>query len=361
MSDSDPVRRYAVPGRVNLMGDHTDYNDGFVLPMAIDRACVVEVRETTTEGVVRAESEQMAGDVTVAADGSDDPRAVEPPWGRFVAGAVRVLADTGSHARGAHLHVSSSVPLGSGLSSSSALSVALVLALGDGLERRVDGAEIARLALATEVAATGVPGGLMDQLTALYGRAGCALLIDIRGLRIDPVRVNDDVAVLVVHCGLPRTLAGSEYATRRAECEAIAARLGIVALRDATLDQVAHEPRARHVVTENARVHETARALARGDLGELGALLLASHASLRDDYEVSTLELDTLVEVLVRSGAAGARLTGAGFGGCVVAVTEPTISETVLEDAMRAYGDATGLSPLGFVARAVDGALTHMR
>jgi len=253
------------------------------------------------------------------------------------------------------------VPLGSGLSSSSALSVALVMALGGGLERRVDGVEIARLALAAEVAATGVPGGLMDQLTALHGRAGCALLIDIRGPRIEPVPVHDDVAVLIVHCGLPRTLAGSEYATRRAECEAIAARLGVVALRDATLDQVAHEPRARHVVTENARVHETARALARGDLTELGALLLASHASLRDDYEVSTPELDTLVDVLVRNGAAGARLTGAGFGGCVVAVASLEQAPQILEDAMLEYGDGTGLSPFGFVARAVDGALTHMR
>src|SRR5262249_60664339 len=130
---------------------------------------------------------------------------------------------------------------------------ALVLALGDDLPRHADGVEIAQLALAAEVAATGVPGGLMDQLTALYGRAGCALLIDIRGPRIEPVRVHDDVAVLVVHCGLPRTLVGSEYATRRAECEAIAARLGVVALRDATLDQVAHEPRARPAATENTR------------------------------------------------------------------------------------------------------------
>jgi galactokinase len=342
------------------MGDHTDYNDGFVLPMAIDRSCVVEMREAEG-GMVRAESAQLPGEVAVSIDGDDDPRAMEPGWGRFVAGAVRVLVERGVPVRGGDLHVSSSVPLGSGLSSSSALAVALVLALGDDLERRVDGVQIAQLALATEVAATGVPGGLMDQLTALYGRAGCALLIDIRGPRIEPVRVHEDVAVLIVHCGLPRTLAGSEYATRRAECEAIAARLGVVALRDATLDQVAHEPRARHVITENGRVHETARALVRGDLAELGALLLASHASLRDDYEVSTPELDTLVEMLVACGAAGARLTGAGFGGCVVAVAAQARADGILTEVLRGYANATGLSPFGFVARAVDGALTHMR
>jgi galactokinase len=329
--------------------------------MAIDRACVVEVREAV-DGVVRAESAQMPGAVAVAVDGSDEPRTVEPAWGRFVAGAVGVLGEHGWAGRGANLHVSSSVPAGSGLSSSSAFAVALLLALDPDLSRRADGVEIARLALAAEVAATGVPGGLMDQLTALYGRAGCALLIDTRPRpQIEPVRLHDDVAVLVVHCGLPRTLAGSEYANRRAECEAIAARLGLSALCDATLDQVADEPRGRHVVTENARVHETARALARGDLPELGALLLASHASLRDDYDVSTPELDTLVDSLVERGAAGARLTGAGFGGCVVAVTSPAQAPDVLDDAMAGYREATGLSPFGFVAHAVDGALTHMR
>lgn len=338
------------------MGDHTDYNDGFVLPMAIDRDCVVEA-SPASDGMVRARSRELPGQVAVAADGRDEPRSVEPGWGRFVAGAVRVLAARGAAIEGAELEISSSVPVGSGLSSSSALSVALTLSLADLGGLSLDTIEAARLALAAEVEATGVPGGLMDQLAALFGQAGHALLIDCRVPTIQPVPIARDLAVIVVHCGLPRTLADSPYATRRAECEEIAARLGIAALRDATLDQVADLPRARHVVTENARVLDTADALRAGDLDALGLLLLASHASLRDDYEVSTPELDVLVELLVQSGAAGARLTGAGFGGCVVALAPRREGADVLARAMDRYRTETGLEPTGFVARAVDGAL----
>jgi galactokinase len=178
---------------------------------------------------------------------------------------------------------------------------------------------------------------------------------------ITPVPVADGVGIVVVHCGVPRTLAGSQYAARRAECEAIAARLGIAALRDATLEQVTDEPRARHVVTENTRVHETAAALESGDLDKLGTLLLASHASLRDDYGVSTSELDALVDALVASGASGARLTGAGFGGCVVALTAAKGADEVLAAASARYRDTTGIEAHGFVATAVDGAATSAR
>jgi galactokinase len=286
----------------------------------------------------------------VAADGTDDPRAVEPGWGRFVAGVVRVLVARGAPIEGAQLEISSSVPVGSGLSSSSALSVALTLALADLAGLSLDRIETAGLALAAEVEATGVRTGLMDQLAALFGQTGHALLIDCRVPTIQPVPIARNVEVVVTHCGLPRTLAGSAYASRRAECEQVAARLGIAALRDATLDQVADIPRARHVVTENTRVHDTASALRAGDLDTLGRLFLASHASLRDDYEVSTPELDLLVELLVQSGAAGARLTGAGFGGCVVAITPHNEGAGVLEQAMSPYRNATGLEPSGFVA-----------
>ena len=338
------------------MGDHTDYNDGFVLPIAIDRECVIEAasRHSTT---IRAHSRELTGDVVVAAGGTDDPRTVEPAWGRFVAGALRVLATHGASLGGADLDISSSVPVGSGLSSSSALSVALILALADLADLPLEGLDAARLALAAEVEATGVPGGLMDQLAALFGRAGHALLIDCRSLAIQPVPIAPDLAVIVVHCGLPRMLVDSEYAARRAECEAVARELGITALRDATLDQVADVPRARHVVTENTRVLETAAALASRDLEELGRLLSESHASLRDDYAVSTPELDLLVDTLIESGAAGARLTGAGFGGCVVALATQSDAHTVLDQTITRYGAASGLVATGFLATAVDGAL----
>jgi galactokinase len=181
-------------------------------------------------------------------------------------------------------------------------------------------------------------------------------LIDCRAVTVTPITIPASIAVLVVHCGVPRTLVGSEYAARRAECEAVAASLGLAALRDATPEQVHDAPRARHVVAENARVLATADALPRGDLSVLGPLLLASHASLRDDFGVSTPELDTLVDVLMTSGAAGARLTGAGFGGCVVALAQRNHADDVLAKATLRYRTATGIEPTGFVARAVDGA-----
>ncbi len=350
-----PVPTFFAPGRVNLMGDHTDYNNGFVLPLALDRGCTV----TTVPrhgGTVVATSAEVAGRVEIAVDGSVDPHGVDPAWGRFVAGVVGALVDTGTTVAPSELTISSTVPVGSGLSSSSALSVAVTLALADGAGARLSGVEVAGLASAAETAATGVRGGLMDQLASVFGRAGHALLIDCRSDAVTPVAIPPGIAVLVVHCGVARTLVGSEYASRRAECEAIAAELGIPALRDATTEQVRDRPRARHVVSENERVLETAAALPAGDLSVLGPLLLASHASLRDDYEVSTPELDVLVETLVECGAAGARLTGAGFGGCVVALAQRNHADDVLAKATLRYRAATGFEPQGFVARAVDGA-----
>ncbi len=337
------------------MGDHTDYHEGFVLPLAIGLECTVAV--TPTDGhTLRASSAQFPGDVSVAADGRDDPRTLDPAWGRFVAGVARTLSDRGLTVPGADLEISSTVPPGSGLSSSSALSVALTMALTELSGASLNPTDLARLALDSEVAATGVPGGLMDQLASLLGRAGHALLIDCRAVTAVPVPLAPEIAVIVVHSGAPRTLAGSEYGTRRAECETIARQIGVRSLRDATLEQVADHPRARHVLTENARVQATAAALPAGDLSVLGPLLLASHASLRDDYEVSTPELDVLVELLVECGAAGARLTGAGFGGCVVALTQRNHADDVVAKTVLRYRRRTDLEPLAFVARAVDGA-----
>jgi galactokinase len=349
------VQAFAAPGRVNLIGDHTDYTGGFVLPMTIDRECVVTVGPGDHERV-RARSAELPGLVEVARDGSTAPAAVDPPWGRFVAGVVRAVTDRGGSLPPTDVAVTTTVPIGSGLSSSSALAVACALGLTHRAGLELDGRALAQLALDAEVIATGVPGGLMDQLCSIFGEAGCALRIDCRSLAIEPVALPRGVAVLVVHSGVPRVLAGSEYATRRAECEAAARRLGIASLRDATPDQAADDPRARHVVSENARVLATADALPRGDLSVLGPLLLASHASLRDDFEVSTPELDALVEILVDSGAAGARLTGAGFGGCVVALVQRNHADDVAARTTLRYRERTGLDAHAFVARAVAGA-----
>lgn len=292
----------------------------------------------------------------IGADGGEDPRGVEPAWGRYVAGVARALARRGRPPVGLTGVISSTVPPGSGLASSAALEVACGLALCHVAGFELPPRELALACREGEEVATGVPCGIMDQLVALLGRAGCALLMDCRTLAVDPVPIPSDLAVLVVHSGVPRSLDQTAYAERRASCEAIAATLGLHSLRDAEPAAVSAHPLARHVVSENERVLATARALASDDRSALGRLLAESHRSLRDDFGVSTPELDALVQALVEAGALGARLTGAGFGGCVVAFAERPAAETVLKRATERYEAETGRRARPFVLRAVEGA-----
>ena len=310
------IRAFA-PGRVNLIGDHTDYMGGFVLPMAIDLGTAV-VGEQGGD-VVRLTSADVPGEVVVPLD-VDDPGAVEPSWGRYAAGVVSVLQP----ATGFTGEVSTTVPVGAGLSSSAALEVSLALALG------FEGSalELALLCQQAEQVASGVPCGVMDQLSSAAGIDGHALLIDCEALTIRPVPVPDDVEVVVVHSGEERALAGSAYAERRAACEAAESVVG--PLRAATVDALdkiddpVMRARARHVVTENERVQRFAAAMTAGEAEACGQLMVESHRSLAADFEVSTPRLDELVaDLCSRHGVLGARLTGAGFGGCVVALTRP--------------------------------------
>ncbi len=358
LGEGAEIRWFRAPGRVNLMGDHTDYNEGFVLPAAIDRDCLIGAR-TRADGRVLVRSLDVDSDgavVELAADGGDDPERVEPAWGRYVAGVVRELAERGRQPVGMDAALSSTVPQGSGLSSSAALEVACAVALGGVAGFELPTGELAAACQRAELVATGVPCGIMDQLVSLEGRADAALLIDCRSLAVGQVQLPPGLAILAVHSGLPRALADSAYAERRAACEASAARLGLAALRDATPEDVADDPFARHVVSENQRVLDTARAIAESDLGGLGPLFAASHASLRDDYRVSTPELDALVEALVDAGALGARLTGAGFGGCAVALVRREDAQIVAERAVERYRAEIGIDPTAFLCRAVDGA-----
>lgn len=319
MSTSTLVVRAVAPGRVNLIGDHTDYMGGLVLPMAVQMSTVI----TASRGGSRVElrSDQVPGAVTFDLPVAD-PRDVEPAWGRYVAGVAAELSAT----EGMVGRVSSDLPVGSGLSSSAALEIATALALGDDSTPT----ELARRCQLAEQRATGVPCGIMDQLAIAAGIADHALMIDCSTLEVEPVPIPSGAQFWVVHSGQERQLAGSAYADRRAECERAAAIVGPLPRAAASdidsLEDPVQRARARHVRSECERVRRFAGALADEDLVAAGRLMVQSHESLRDDFEVSTTRLDELVEELCAvDGVYGARLTGAGFGGCVVALADPGV------------------------------------
>jgi galactokinase len=318
------------PGRVNLIGDHTDYTGGMVLPMTIDRW--TEIRGTPSSAIsLRSDDQPEPAELELDID---DPQDVEPHWARYVAGVVAEMQPF----RGITGTVTTDIPIGAGLSSSAALELATALALGfEG-----DALALAQLCRRAEIRASGVPCGIMDQLVIAAGLADHALLIDCGDVTIEPVKIPDNVEI-VVQFVVHRTLVGSGYADRVAECAAAETLIG--PLRLASLHDVASIPdptiraRARHVVSENRRVRDFASALSAGDLSSAGEAMVASHHSLRDLYETSTPVMDAAVEAMVaRRGVYGARMTGGGFGGCIVALTEP------------------GGPTHGGVVRAVDGA-----
>jgi galactokinase len=343
------------PGRVNLIGDHTDYQDGLCLPMAIDREVVVRARPRR-DAMVVARSDAAEGVVELPARGDTEPAVVEPRWGRSIAAVLQGLAEQGRAPIGFDADVSSTLPVGSGLSSSAAFTVAMAIVAAEIGGLALDGRTLAVAAQTAEQQATGLPCGVMDQMASVFGRAGHALLLDCRSLDIEAILLPASVEVAVIHTGVARRLEDSAYAQRRAACESAAANLGLATLRDATIDQVAADPFARHVVSENQRVLAFVAALRVGDLEQCGLLMNASHASLRDDFRVSTLELDALVDSLLASGALGARLTGAGFGGCVVGLVAAGGVDGVVANTAARYRSTTGLTPIPLVVRAVDGA-----
>lgn len=321
-SERHPAVRAQSPGRVNLIGDHTDYNEGLALPMAVDLGTTVTfVPDAGARLVLRSTHEPEPADVELRVP--LDYRhlaAVEPRWARYVAAvASAVRPPTGGSGT-----VRTTLPVGAGLSSSAALEVALALVLGCDAEPLI----LARTCQHAEQAATGVQTGIMDQLTVSAAQEGCALLIDFADLSMQPVEMPGDAEVVVVHSGETRSLDRTAYGARRAECETAAHRLGPLGQVEPEVAQAIPDPvlrrRARHVASECARVRSFAAALRAGDRSEAGRLMSQSHHSLAHDFEVSTPGLDALVEWLVRRpGVFGARLTGAGFGGCVVALTEP--------------------------------------
>jgi len=346
------------PGRVNLIGEHTDYNEGFVLPLAIDRTVTVAAAPANGKAV-----RVYSGDF----DARDEWRADAPrrtgrrEWRDYVRGVAWALLDAGYELRGGDLAITGGVPLGAGLSSSAALELAVAGAFCALAELDVDGQKLALLCQKAENQFVGVQCGIMDQLAAACSRAGNALLIDCRSLELEYVPLPPEIAVVVVDSKVQRELGETAYNERQEECAAAARTLGVKSLRDAAERDTLRLPepldgRARHVIGENARVLAAADAMRRGDGAPLGQLMYESHASLRDDFEVSTPELDLLVKLASGTdGVIGARLTGAGFGGCTVNLLMAGAEERFESEVVERYRQETGLAAEMLVCKPADG------
>ncbi|MCZ7570115.1 MAG: galactokinase [Ardenticatenaceae bacterium] len=349
------------PGRANLIGEHTDYNEGFVLPIAIDRDLRLALRARPGTLV---QLYSLNFDERTDFDLDSIQPAIEGHWSNYIRGVAAQLTARAPLEHGFDAVLHGTVPVGSGLSSSAALEVAAAVALAHINALDLTRAEIATICQAAENAFVGVPCGIMDQFIAAAGQADHALLLDCRTLATEQIPLPPDVRVVVSDSGVRRALAEVGYRQRRAACERAAAAIGVPALRDVTPEMLGaailpHEvaKRARHVVEENARVLAAAAAIRRGDMVELGRLINASHASLRDLFEVSLPELDLLVEI-ARSvpGCYGARLTGAGFGGSTIALTTaeaaPVVASAIESDYPRRSGYPTNV----YICKAEQGA-----
>lgn len=360
------MTRWFAPGRINLIGEHTDYNDGFVLPFALEFGCTAAVSTHPDGWSVR--SVQEPDPVVVRRTGLADATEV-PEWSRYVLGALWLLTDRGVEVPALEVVVDSDVPTGAGLSSSAALVCSAVRAIDDHLGLALDDDAIFALTRDVENDAVGAPTGGMDQLVSLRGRAGHVLLCDMRSHETRPVPLDlsgAGLAVLVADTRAPHKHSDGEYGARRRGCEEAARRLGVPALRDvatddlddalARLDDDELQRYVRHVVTEDGRVLEVARLLDAGRLPEIGPALTASHASMRDDFRITVPEVDTAVEALLGAGALGARMTGGGFGGCVIGLV-PERDVAAAEDAVRrAFADAGFGEPSLFTAAPAAGA-----
>ncbi|MBL0924382.1 MAG: galactokinase [Sphingomonadaceae bacterium] len=352
-----PMLVARAPGRVNLIGEHTDYNDGFVLPCAIGPSTMVAASP-------RADREVriVAADFDNAVDTFNLDTIVQSDqgWANYVRGTVDALQKAGFALGGAHIAIAGNLPKGAGLSSSASLEVAVGQAMLALAKTEIDRTLLAQVAQAAECDFVGTKCGIMDQLISAQGKEGHALLIDCRNLALNDVRVPDNIAIVIVHSGVTRGLVEGHYNERRRQCEVAAARMGVTALRDAApamladadLDPITRK-RAWHVITENSRTLAAAEALAAADLAELGRLMAESHASMRDDFEITVPAIDSLVSLMQSAigNSGGARMTGGGFGGACVAIL-PTDKVEMLRHAVEAgYRTPDGTKPLIMVER----------
>ncbi len=358
----EPELWVAAPGRVNLIGEHTDYNDGFVLPAAIDRHVLMAVSPRQDRQV-----HLVAADFPARASFCLDEIVHDPSqrWSEYQRGVAWALQEAGHRLNGLNAVLVSDVPVASGLSSSAALEMAMAYAFQVTCGLELDGVQRALLGQKAENQFVGMNCGIMDQYIVSLGKRGHALLIDCRSLEYTLVPVPAGCDVVICDTKKRRGLVDSEYNRRRQECERGAEALGVRALRDVTpeafaarqseLDEITRM-RCRHVITENQRTLDGVEALRRGDVALFGALMNASHASLRDDYQVSCDELDIMVEAAQRQpGVLGARMTGAGFGGCTVSLVRSEHTPAFGREVARAYTKETGVTPDVYVCQAEDG------
>ncbi len=346
--------RYAAPGRINLIGEHTDYNLGFSLPIALPQRTVVTFTPDDTEAITvdsdRAENAQRIALDTVPGDVAG--------WAGYVAGVIWALRQAGYPVPGGAMSITSDVEMGSGLSSSAALECAALGAIASAAGVRIEAKEQARLAQRAENDYVGAPTGLLDQLSSLFGRASTALLIDFRDVSVLPVPFDPEpsgVTLLLIDSRARHRHAGGDYAARRASCERAAADLGVASLREvqdrgpsavAAVKDPLDARRARHVLTENQRVLDCVAALSDSDFTQAGRLFTASHLSMRDDFEITTEHIDLIADTATGAGALGARMTGGGFGGCVIALVPVTKAELVDDAVRRAVSDAGCEAPV---------------
>lgn len=361
-----PTHVVQAPGRVNLIGEHTDYNDGFVLPCAIDFRMLVAA-SARSDGLVRVLAADYGGEQDQFDLGAPITPRADRHWPNYVRGTVRCLQERGLAPGGADLVVSGDIPQGAGLSSSAALEVVVAQTFKELYRLDLGRVEIARIGQQAENEFVGCRCGVMDQMISVCGLEDHAQLIDCRSLECRAVRIPDELAVVIINSNKSRGLVESEYNTRRHQCEAAARHFGVAALRDVSIEQFdaqrrgledAVARRARHIITENERVLRATEALAAGNMPAMSRLMAESHASMRDDFEISAREVDILVDIVqgVLGESGGVRMTGGGFGGCVVALVPHDLVDEVSNEVGRSYSARTGLRESVFVCRASQGA-----
>jgi galactokinase len=365
LTDLIPQTHFRVnaPGRVNLIGEHTDYNQGWVLPIAIERGIQMEVRRREDHLALFHSGKKTQA---VQVDLSTPIEPGDIPWGRYVEGVLAGYQNLGWIIPGFEAHITATLPAGGGLSSSAALELATATAVETLCQRSLPPIERALLCQRAEHAFVNVPCGIMDQFAITFGQTDQALLLDCRSQEMTLVPIESDtVVILVINSGVKHALADGEYAKRRAECEAAAQKLNTVSLRDVSRKlwqskgSSLPEPlgrRVKHLISENERTLLFVEALKDSDWKTAGHLMYASHESLALDYQVSCPELDKLVELAKEiPGVFGCRMTGGGFGGCAIALIDKTLAQHIMEAFERQYKNATGITPTLFLTHAANG------